>query len=103
MKLAALYRWRFIHHLPARRRDGSYATLFQGMRGFPDLVLVHPSGRFLIREVKEGKGVVSADQRKWIDQLRNAGVDAGVWRWPEDEQLIRDELNTRRKREKEAA
>ena len=49
--------------------------------GFPDLVLVNPrQGRILWRELKKEKGRVSVEQRKWLDALRAAGQDVGVWR-----------------------
>jgi VRR-NUC domain-containing protein len=49
--------------------------------GFPDLVLVSPrQGRILWRELKTARGRVSVEQQKWLDALRAAGQDVGVWR-----------------------
>lgn len=63
-------------------------------RGWPDLVLVHPTrGRLLYRELKQEERYPTADQRKWLDALRVAGADVGVWR-PLDllEQRVHAEL-----------
>lgn len=47
--------------------------------GWPDLVIRFP-GYILFRELKTAKGRVSRDQQWWLDSLRSAGLDAGVWR-----------------------
>lgn len=72
--------WLVHHCRPARRADGSWSTPLQGSRGLPDLVLVHPAGRTMFRELKSERGVVEHDQRRWLDALAAAGADAGVWR-----------------------
>lgn len=46
--------------------------------GFPDLVLVR--GVVLYRELKAVNGVLSPEQKAWLQCLRVAGADAGVWR-----------------------
>lgn len=52
--------------------------------GFPDLIMVHPrTGQFLAIELKSATGRLSADQRRWLDALRTAGITAEMWR-PED-------------------
>lgn len=49
--------------------------------GWPDLALCHPKrGRFMVRELKKMNGRVSPEQRKWLDALRTADVDARIWR-----------------------
>ncbi len=53
-------------------------------RGFPDVVVVGPRG-VIFRELKSSRGRLSPDQVRWLDKLRQAGSDAGVWRpdaWP---------------------
>lgn len=53
--------------------------------GFPDLVVVGPSG-LLFRELKSERGRLTADQRQWLERLTEAGADASVWRpsaWPD--------------------
>lgn len=63
--------WMSYHTHDSRRSDA----------GWPDVALVHPKhGRFLVRELKAERGRVSAEQRDWLDALKNAGVDVGVWR-----------------------
>ncbi len=52
--------------------------------GFPDLVVVGPHG-VIFRELKAFSGRLTADQRRWLDRLTEAGADADVWRpdaWP---------------------
>jgi len=47
--------------------------------GFPDEVVVGPNG-MIYRELKSQTGKVSGEQQKWLDGLRAAGQDVGVWR-----------------------
>ena len=47
--------------------------------GFPDLVLVKGT-HILFRELKTEIGKLTGTQRVWLDSLAEAGVDAGVWR-----------------------
>ena len=52
--------------------------------GFPDLVIVGKRG-FMFRELKQPKGILSAEQQVWLDKLTAAKADADVWRpsdWP---------------------
>lgn len=46
--------------------------------GFPDLVLVRE--RTLFRELKSATGVVSPQQKVWLQALRTGGADAEVWK-----------------------
>ncbi|HET6303831.1 MAG TPA: hypothetical protein VFG80_03550 [Myxococcota bacterium] len=55
-----------------------YRTPLQGDKGWPDLALCG-RGRFLVRELKVGRGTLSAEQAEWIRELEGAGVDVGVW------------------------
>lgn len=76
-------RWRgwLVHHCrAAQRQSGQWATPIQGDAGFPDLCMVHPSGRMLVRELKSARGKVAAEQSAWLDAFRAVGVDATVWR-----------------------
>lgn len=47
-------------------------------RGFPDLVIL--GNPVLFRELKSSTGKVTPDQQAWLDELREKGQDAGVWR-----------------------
>ena len=48
-------------------------------KGWPDVVLVR-GATILYRELKRERGRVSVEQAGWLDALREAGQDAGVWR-----------------------
>lgn len=53
-----------------------------GLRGFPDLFLVHPDyGRAVALEVKAKRGVVTPEQKEWADALTKAGVRT-YFVWP---------------------
>lgn len=76
-------RWQgwLVHHCrPARHQSGRWATPIQGAPGFPDLCMVHPSGRLLVRELKSARGPVGTEQWAWLNAFRAAGIDADVWR-----------------------
>jgi hypothetical protein len=69
LQAAAVSRWLVYHTHDSRRSQP----------GFPDLVLAK-GGRLLFRELKTQKGTLTKEQQRWIDALRAAGADAGVWR-----------------------
>lgn len=72
--------WLVTHFRPARTAKG-WATPIEGDPGFPDLVLAR-AGVVLFRELKSNTGPITADQRKWHQQLQGHYV---VWRprdWP---------------------
>ena len=66
--------------------------------GWPDLALVHPrKHRFMVRELKvtTKTGKVPAPkgkQAEWLSALALAGVDVGVWTWPQDKDRYLEEL-----------
>lgn len=83
--------WKVYHTHDSRRSDP----------GYPDLHLVHTHARLSIfRELKTAKGRLTRAQIEWIDALRAAGVNAGVWR-PESvidgsvQQMLERGLNRR--------
>ena len=47
--------------------------------GFPDLVAVR-HGRLLFIELKRETGNTRANQQEWLDELREAGAEAYLWR-----------------------
>jgi len=59
---ATLLGWRW-HHV--RRSD---VALQMGQAGFPDLVMAK-AGRILFLELKAEAGVVTSDQRRWLEAL----------------------------------
>lgn len=46
--------------------------------GFPDLVIVGPTGCIFV-ELKKENGKVTTRQQEWLDDLRTAGQVAVVW------------------------
>src|SRR5262245_11985437 len=76
--------WLAFHPLPAvMARNGRIRTPYLGDKGFPDLVLVHPRGGILFKELKGEGHYPDRDQRRWLDYITEAaavGASAGVWR-----------------------
>lgn len=61
--------------------------------GFPDLVLMHPSGPtpLVAAELKRKGQKPRADQVRWLQAFRCAGVPAFLWtpdQWPEIERTL---------------
>ena len=78
IRLARSLGWLVYHTHDSRR----------SVKGFPDLVLVHPRRGVLWRELKTMKGRLTAEQTEWLTELGAAGQDAKVWRpdqWVSDE------------------
>jgi hypothetical protein len=48
-------------------------------RGWPDLALCGKRG-FITRELKSDRGTLTAEQERWADRLRQAGISWAVWR-----------------------
>lgn len=67
-----------------RTADGRFIT--SGVpKGFPDLFGFRKSdGKAVFIEVKTPKGRPSAEQKKFLETMRNYGVIAGVCRSPEE-------------------
>lgn len=80
LEMCRLFRWKVTHFRPAQTRSGRWATPLSGDVGWPDLAMVHGSGRFMVRELKAEAGRLSDGQEEWLRLLDAAGVDAGVWR-----------------------
>lgn len=68
--------WRSYHTHNSRKSDA----------GFPDLVAVR-EGRVLWIELKTEKGIVSAAQLNWIEDLKAANQEVFLWR-PSDWKAI---------------
>jgi Holliday junction resolvase len=77
--------WAWIHHRPARRKDGKWTTPTQGnsSKGFPDIVAVR-SPRVLWIEVKTNAGRATPEQKQWIESLCSSGQEAHVLHFPRD-------------------
>ncbi len=88
---AATFGWMASHsHLP-----------FYDTAGWPDLALVHPKKHlFMVRELKvtDEKGRVPGprpEQWRWLTALAEAGVNTGVWTWPQDRDRYLEELGAK--------
>lgn len=96
LDLARRLGWKVTHFHDSRRmvkRNGrSFLVGDRDAKGWPDLVLVHPSrGRILFRELKSETGKLTPEQTAWIDDLKACGLDAAVWR-PRDLPTIMETL-----------
>jgi hypothetical protein len=70
IRLAQLCRWTTYHTYDSRRCSP----------GFPDLVMFREA-RLIFAELKTDKGVVSPDQRVWLEGLAHVpGIEVAVWR-----------------------
>jgi hypothetical protein len=82
LDLAHACGWRTYHTFDSRRST----------EGFPDLVLVNRAHCWTVFvELKGDNGVVSKAQQSWIDDLRETGEHAAIWRpkdWPHIEAFL---------------
>jgi len=67
-----------VHAERAAPSQKGWRTPIQGHAGWPDVVICG-HGRLLVRELKCGRNTLSAEQADWLQELRAAGIDAGVW------------------------
>jgi VRR-NUC domain-containing protein len=90
---ARLFSWRVAHFRAAQTRHGWRTPVEADGKGFPDLILVHPRHGLIVRELKaNGSSKLTREQADWITCFEAAGVDAGVWRpddWNEIEKTLR--------------
>ena len=86
IRLAHAHGW-LVHHIADSRR------VF--VRGFPDLVMLHPAAcRLIFSELKSDKGKLRKEQKTWISTLLNIkGVETYVWK-PADWDTIEQVLDT---------
>jgi hypothetical protein len=83
IETAQLLGWKIAHFRPALTKRGWRTPVEGDGAGFPDLVLIHPAGRILVRELKAGRNKLRPEQADWLHLFSQAGVDAAVWR-PDD-------------------
>jgi hypothetical protein len=88
--LLDLYGWRWCHYEPAVRQSGNWATPLRGDKGEPDYRAVR-SGRLVFIEIKGDGGRLTPDQKGWIADLLEAGVETYVWH-PEDLEIAKEVL-----------
>ena len=88
ISVAKRYGWLIHHDLPAMNSGGRWATHVQGDAGFPDLLLIHPTGaKILALELKSEKGRTSPLQKRWLMAFEQAGVYATVMK-PSDMEYV---------------
>jgi hypothetical protein len=78
---ASITGWREWHH-----RDSRTVT----RRGFPDLFLMHETGRIILAELKDEDGTLRPDQREFFERAlrkQDQRVELAIWR-PRDLDLI---------------
>lgn len=88
VETAAWLGWSAVHWRPLQNRRGIWQVPFEGQlgKGWPDLTLVHPErGRLIFAECKRQLGVLSMDQIRVLDVLRELVTDDGrievhVWK-----------------------
>lgn len=83
VRAARLLGWSTYHTHDSRRSEP----------GWPDLALVRD--RLVMAELKTDTGRISPAQRRWLDLLQNAGIEAHVWR-PRDIDEVLAVLKRRR-------
>lgn len=84
VEVARIHGWRVAHFGKARTVRGRTITpTMYDAAGFPDLVLAHPEGAVMFRELKTDKGRLSPEQTEWLALLFRADADVGTWR-PKD-------------------
>jgi hypothetical protein len=86
IELAKRLGWR-VHHTRAARTKNGWRTPVAGHKGFPDLLLCR-RGVVIAAELKSSTGRLTADQRRWHEELGSVGR---VWR-PADRDAIVAEL-----------
>lgn len=87
IQLANLCGWRVAHFRKVRvqRKTGQTTQTYWETpvgadgKGWPDLVLVR-KGEIIFAELKVGKNTATPEQVQWLDELRETGAAAGVWR-----------------------
>jgi hypothetical protein len=88
IQLAHINGWLVTHFRTALAPDGHWLTAISGDKGFPDLVLVR-GRRLIFAELKTERGRVMPEQQRWLDALRHANLEVGVYVWrPSDRETV---------------
>ena len=84
--------WMYHHDLPAVNSRGRWMTHFEGMGGFPDVLLLHPNyAQLMVLELKTDKGRTTTRQDNWLAAFGLAGIENHVVR-PSDLEFITHRL-----------
>jgi VRR-NUC domain len=76
-ELLRLRGWRFYHTWKS----------FNSARGFPDIFAVRPP-RAVALELKTSRGKVTPEQEAWVAAMAECGIEAGIWRPDEWDELV---------------
>jgi hypothetical protein len=76
--LARVMGWRVAHFRPALTSKGWRTPVAADGAGFPDLLMVRD--RIVAAELKSDTGLLRFEQREWLQDLRDAGVETYMWR-----------------------
>lgn len=81
IELARTLGYKVAHFRPAQNARGDWRTpVAADGKGFPDLVLTG-RGKVIFAELKTDSGVLTPEQREWIEALHAAGHEhVYVWR-----------------------
>lgn len=77
VKLTKMYGWETYH---------TWSSLHSA-QGYPDLTLVKPP-LLIFAELKSEKGKISEFQKKWIQWLKDCGVEVYVWRPSQFDEIV---------------
>ena len=77
--VARRYGWRVHHTRTIQIAGGGWMSPCLD-KGFPDLLMVHPSGRIVAAELKSDTGRPTPEQQSWLKDLYSAGVETFIWR-----------------------
>lgn len=83
-KVLKRFGWLYFH--APDNKPNRFGQIQNIKAGFPDLCAVR-GDRVVYAELKRQLGVVSEDQEKWHEALRNAGQEVYVWRPSDMEEL----------------
>jgi hypothetical protein len=92
IQIARMNGWRVFHPMKMQSRDGTWRTALSGDKGWPDLVLAHPTRGLIVAELKSDKGRLTQDQHAWLAALA-PWAEIQVWR-PTDLTTIANRLGT---------
>lgn len=90
VELAGILGWR-VMHVRSSIGKGKRWTTATSVVGWLDLFLWHSRHGVLARELKSDTGKVTPEQAEVIQSLNEAGVNAGVWRpsdWDEIQRTL---------------
>jgi hypothetical protein len=67
--LATIFGWRAVGHRPMRTKQGWATGWKYDGTGWPDLTLIHDTGKIIVAELKIPPNKLSAEQQSWKTTL----------------------------------